>query len=228
MSSTYEIEIKSLLGEEKEAKRVRDLILEKGGLFINKSKQLNHYFVLNDAGAFKNAVAPFIHTEKNISFDEILTFGKNFSVRTREIFLPEDKNKVILVIKASIGSDTSSNGVSRIEFEQVINMTLEKLDSLLIASGLSWQSKWSREREEYTLNDLTICLDKNAGYGYVAEFEMLGTDESKVEKIKLRLAKITEDFGVVELPQDRLERMFAHYNAHWLEYYGTENVFIIK
>jgi hypothetical protein len=34
--------------------------------------------------------------------------------------------------------------------------------------------------------------------------------------------------GVEELPQDRLERMFAHYNAHWPEYYGTEKVFVIE
>jgi hypothetical protein len=34
--------------------------------------------------------------------------------------------------------------------------------------------------------------------------------------------------GVVELGQARLERMFAHYNTHWPEYYGTENIFTIE
>ncbi len=30
-----------------------------------------------------------------------------------------------------------------------------------------------------------------------------------------------------ELAQDRLERMFEHYNKNWPEYYGTEKVFLI-
>jgi len=31
--------------------------------------------------------------------------------------------------------------------------------------------------------------------------------------------------GATELTQDRLERMFAYYNANWPAYYGTEKVF---
>jgi hypothetical protein len=30
------------------------------------------------------------------------------------------------------------------------------------------------------------------------------------------------------LAQERLERMFAHYNQNWPEYYGTTKVFIIE
>ncbi len=37
-----------------------------------------------------------------------------------------------------------------------------------------------------------------------------------------------KEVGVAELPQDRLERMFAYYNLHWPEYYGTENIFTIE
>jgi len=33
---------------------------------------------------------------------------------------------------------------------------------------------------------------------------------------------------VEELPQDRLERMFAYYNKNWPEYYGTEKIFVIE
>jgi hypothetical protein len=36
------------------------------------------------------------------------------------------------------------------------------------------------------------------------------------------------ELGVEELLQDRLERMFAHYNEHWQEYYGTDRTFIIQ
>jgi hypothetical protein len=34
--------------------------------------------------------------------------------------------------------------------------------------------------------------------------------------------------GAEELNQDRLARMFAFYNAHWPEYYGTEKVFTVE
>ena len=62
----------------------------------------------------------------------------------------------------------------------------------------------------------------------MAEFERVIEDESQIETVKKELFDIMEQLGVVELPQDRLERMFAHYNAHWNEYYGTDNVFVIE
>jgi hypothetical protein len=36
------------------------------------------------------------------------------------------------------------------------------------------------------------------------------------------------ELGIEELDAARLERMFAYYNAHWPEYYGTEKVFDIQ
>jgi adenylate cyclase class IV len=73
-----------------------------------------------------------------------------------------------------------------------------------------------------------VCLDKNAGYGYVAEFEKVTDDALKVDTLKAELRSLMSELGVTELPQDRLERMFAHYNQHWAEYYGTNNVFTIE
>jgi len=37
-----------------------------------------------------------------------------------------------------------------------------------------------------------------------------------------------QELGVEELSQDRLERMFSHYNSNWPDYYGTERTFIIE
>jgi hypothetical protein len=36
------------------------------------------------------------------------------------------------------------------------------------------------------------------------------------------------EIGLVELPQDRLARMFEYYNNNWEDYYGTEKVFNIE
>jgi hypothetical protein len=37
-----------------------------------------------------------------------------------------------------------------------------------------------------------------------------------------------QELGVDELAQDRLARMFAHYNQNWPDYYGTDKTFTIE
>jgi predicted adenylyl cyclase CyaB len=221
--SLYEIEIKSLLGNSERASNLRKKIKERGGVLLNSHKQLNHYFILSDIEKFKNKLLSHIGENKQELFKKVLENGGDFSVRTREA-----DGKIILVIKASIGTDTSANGVSRMEFESEMDMTLGELDKLLLDAGLQYQAKWSREREEYRLGDIGICLDKNAGYGYLAEFEKLVTDSTLADSIRKELLELMEDFGVEELPQDRLERMFAHYNKNWQDYYGTDKIFSIN
>lgn len=221
--STYEIEIKSLLGSKEKALELKNKIKPKGAVLSNTNKQLNHYFVLNNIDKIKETLLKYIPKTKKEAFNKILDEGSNPSVRARDV-----DGTVLLVLKASIGSDSSSNGVSRIEFESKMDMTIDELDKLLIDAGLEYQAKWSREREEYKLGDVNICLDKNAGYGYLAEFEKISDDAEKSEEIKRELYKLMADCGVEELPQDRLERMFAYYNANWKDYYGTDKVFNIE
>ena len=221
--SQYEIEIKSLLGGREKADKLKEKIKEKGGALVKSNNQLNHYFVLNDVGKFKEKFNSHLSGEDKVKFNKILEEGSNFSIRTRDT-----DGKVLLVVKASIGDDTSSNGVSRMEFESEMKMTLNELDQLLLDAGLKYQAKWSREREEYKLGDTNICLDKNAGYGYLAEFEKVVADRTLVDIVKKELLGMMRDFEVETLPQDRLERMFAHYNENWHDYYGTDKIFNIK
>lgn len=221
--SLYEIEIKSLLGDKKNADLLSTKIRKRGGKLISKNKQLNHYFVVSDVNQFKTILSSYISESRKETFDKILNEGKDFSIRTRDT-----DGKVKLVIKASIDNDTSSNGVSRMEFENDMSMSLDKLDKILLNAGLQYQAKWSREREEYKLNDVNVCLDKNAGYGYLAEFEKVVSDKSMADSVKRELLNLMGEFGVEELYQDRLERMFAYYNNNWRDYYGTEKVFNIS
>lgn len=220
--SVYEIEIKSLLGAKEKADELRKKIDEKGGSLVSKNNQLNHYFTVNDVSKFKEKLIPHISKEKKELFERILSEGNNFSIRTRDT-----DGEVKLVVKASIGSDSSSNGISRMEFEDKMSITLDELDKLLLDSGLEYQAKWSREREEYKLNDLNICLDKNAGYGYLAEFEKVVPEKFLADSVKNQLLETMSTFGLSELPQDRLERMFSYYNSNWRDYYGTDKVFNI-
>lgn len=223
MSNQYEIEIKSLLGDEKQANILSEKISKRGGTLTAKNRQLNHYFVTSNVVKFKDILLPHIEESKKLLFQKILDEGSNLSIRTRDT-----DGKVLLVIKASVGRDSSANGVSRLEFESKVKITLDELDKLLLDAGLEYQAKWSRERAEYKLKDVNICLDKNAGYGYLAEFEKVVTDRTFANTIKKELLEIMKDFGVEELSQDRLERMFTHYNNNWQDYYRTDKVFNIE
>ncbi|MBP9711075.1 MAG: CYTH domain-containing protein, partial [Candidatus Pacebacteria bacterium] len=144
-------------------------------------------------------------------------------VRTRN-----KDGEVLLVVKASVGDDTSSNGVKRMEFEVKVDLTLEQLDRILLSAGFRYQAKWSREREEYDFKGLNVSLDKNAGYGWLTEFEKVVQGEAGVDAAHKEVVALMAECGVVELPQARLERMFKFYNEHWPEYYGTEKIFTVE
>jgi adenylate cyclase class IV len=76
--------------------------------------------------------------------------------------------------------------------------------------------------------DTILCLDKNAGYGYLAEFERVIDDASLVDSTRTELLAIIESLGYAELDQTQLARMFDFYNKNWNDYYGTEKVFTLE
>ena len=137
--------------------------------------------------------------------------------------------QTIIVVKATVNDESSSNGTARIEWEvDLAPMTLEDMDTKVLEAGFGYQAKWSREREGYDLNrDTVLCLDKNAGYGYLAEFERVITDAEKIDETRTELLGVIESLGYAELDQGKLARMFDYYNKNWSEYYGTEKVFTL-
>ncbi|MDO8564913.1 MAG: CYTH domain-containing protein [bacterium] len=225
MSHTFEIEVKSLLGSKENADALRRKLLAKSPSpkLVGQGKQRNHYFNAPESLAVLSGLSVLLPKEKLPAFEKILAEGKNVSIRTRDA-----DGIVTFIIKASVGDDTSANGVKRIEFEAQVHKTLEELDEILRNIGLTYQAKWSREREEYAVRDFHITIDKNAGYGYLAEFEKVINDESGADAARRELDALMVELGCVELPQDRLERMFKFYNEHWPEYYGTDKVFLIE
>jgi adenylate cyclase class IV len=164
-----------------------------------------------------------INEEKKVNFQELVSKAKDYSVRTR---LADDK--VIFVMKLSVDDTTSSNGTARLEFESTVNLSLDELDAILLKSGFTYQAKWSRDRQEFTYKGQTVTIDKNAGYGYLAEFEKVVDSQEKADAARTEIDSFMAQVGALELPQDRLERMFAYYNTHWPEYYGTEKIFDIQ
>ena len=223
----YEIEIKSLLGSRERADELKRRLVR---LFpalkvLPSHKQRNHYFNKpKDLTTIEKVVCPLLSKEKQTELSRLVANVKgSVSLRTREA-----DGKTLFIIKASIGDDSSANGVSRIKFEEPTALSLEALDKKLLDAGLSYQAKWSREREHYDLGAVYITVDKNAGYGYLAEFEKMIDDGREAEYAKQELKALMAELKCQELAQDCLERMFKYYNEHWEEYYGTEKTFTIE
>ncbi len=219
---SYEIEIKSFIGKQGDADAFRSKILEKGALKHSENKQLNHYFVGGDYQKLALHLAPFLDPHDVVRMNHILTMGKNHSARTRDT-----DGEVRVVIKSSVDSTTSENGIQRMEFEVILPISLDELDQMFIDSGFEYQAKWSRNRELYHLGGTDITLDKNAGYGFLSEFERVVDDASLLDKAEQEIRSLMDEFGIIELDQERLTRMFDYYNENWRDYYGTDKVFTI-
>jgi adenylate cyclase class IV len=224
--SHYEIEVKVLLGHEEAANSLLKLVdsVWLSPKLIGENAQLNHYFVHDKTEDFLTQVEKVLHPDEKGKFHHIMKAGKKHSIRTREV-----DGDTLLVVKASVDDTTSENGVARLEWEYVFpKKPIQEVDDIILSSGGEYQAKWSRSRREYELgNGMHLCLDKNAGYGYLAEFEKITHDPEGIDTIKSEILWLIERLGHQELDQGKLARMFDHYNKNWREYYGTEKVFTI-
>lgn len=223
--SHFEIEVKSLLGEKERADALRQRMqeLDPECACVSTNKQLNHYFEGGHIERLYAGVQELLTKEQRDKLHALVTRGSTFSVRTRQ-----RDEEVLLVVKASIDEGTSENTVKRMEFEEPLAMSLDELDALVQEAGYTYQAKWSREREEYTYKGANVCLDLNAGYGYLAEVEKIVSDESLADQVRTEIDELMAELELEELEQDRLARMFDFYNQNWPEYYGTTKVFIIE
>lgn len=223
--SHFEIEVKSLLGEASNAEALKTKMasLDPEYKLISQNNQLNHYFEGGDIQKLYDNVEHLFKGEQHEKFKKIAEKGSGFSVRTRQ-----RDEEVLLVVKASIDEGTSENTVKRMEFEEPVAISLNELDALVLNAGYTYQAKWSREREEYVYKNANVCIDKNAGYGYLAEFEKIIPDESMADTVRDEIDALMAELGVEELSQDRLARMFDFYNQNWSDYYGTDKTFIIE
>ena len=244
---SYEVEIKSLLGSAERAEEIRKAMkkADPSCSMTSKNRQLNHYFIglpaatsTAQAGGtlqkLHNIVSTHLSDSAKEKLKDLADRAKEFSVRTRG-----KDGAVFLVVKASIDDTTSANGIQRMEFEEpvcvrdpctgrAVPFSLEKLDALVLSAGFAYEAKWSREREEYVCKGTNVTLDKNAGYGWLAEFERIVSSEEEAKKAQDSIRDLMKELDVSELSQERLGRMFAYYNENWPEYYGTEKIFVVE
>jgi adenylate cyclase class IV len=213
-----EVEVKALLSDRDAMLLSRDLDY----CFVEKQSQLNHYFKADAKAIYMFAdVFPAFYCQYKERADYAVP-----SVRTREI-----KNilgsSTCLIFKTTIGDGSSENGSIRIEHEEIVNRSITDLDSILESCGMVVRSKWSRDRCTYKKDDFTVCLDKNAGYGWIIEIEKI-VEKDQVVSAKYEVSSFLNGLGLQELDGDRLERMFAYYEANWGSYYGTDKTFVLE
>ena len=224
---SYEVEIKVLLGNEATKDIFLDTVKETFPDITHSytESQNNHYFQGGSLVALLSVFGPLVSPEQRKKLENIEQTAKSFSVRTRGTL-----TQTIIVVKATVNDETSSNGTARIEWEVDLSpMTLDAMYTLVLSAGFEYQAKWSRARDGYELNaDTMLCLDRNAGYGYLAEFERVIDDVSLVDSTRTDLLQIIESLGYTELDQARLARMFDFYNQNWHDYYGTDKVFTLE
>lgn len=220
----YEIEVKALIGKKARAEELISKMkqLDPEMKTLSQSKQLNHYFEGDDTLLLYEKTESLFDEKATEQMREIIEKGNSLTVRSRQ-----NDDEVFLVIKASIDKGTSDHAISRLEFEEPVKITMDELDRVILDSGYVYQAKWSRKRTQYSYKGTTACLDKNAGYGYLFEFEKIVNYKKDITKSKEDILRLMEELGVQELPQDRLERMFAYYNSNWHRYYGTNKTFLV-
>lgn len=222
---SYEVEIKSLLGSPERAEEIRAAMkaADPSVTLLSRNKQLNHYFIGGTLSQLAARAIPHLSSDAAHRLQDLAAKAKDSSVRTRD-----KDGQVLLVVKASMDDTTSENGIARLEFEEEVDLSLAELDELVLSADYQYQAKWSREREEYRCLGTNVTLDKNAGYGWLAEFERVVDDESLLASARAEIDTLMQRLGAHELPQDRLTRMFDFYNKNWPEYYGTDKIFVVE
>jgi predicted adenylyl cyclase CyaB len=229
IENMFEVELKSLVSDIDEIINLKKIIniLYPKSVLKSSHKQLNSYFLnTGNLQELLKSLKGYISTDKFTELSELVASNPaNYSMRTRET----DGRQTLFIIKIGSDNGDSSNGVSRREFECKVNMPYDQLDLEIINLGFEYLSRWSRERNEYELEkNLNLCIDKNAGYGYVIEIEKMTDSEDKINQIEQELRTVLQNLGLKELNTDRLNRMFDFYNQNWQEYFGTEKVFNLE
>lgn len=225
MTMKYEIEVKALLGSQENTDALLEKLADADPDFsqFDEQKQLNHYFKGGSLGGLTLAAGKYLNTEQVKTLKRIAESATSFSVRSRE-----KNGTTVLVVKGSLDAASADHSHRRMEFEEKIDLPIEELDALIEEAGFELEAKWSAERRFFKFKDMTIDVFFSPGYGYLVEFEKVISDEEKVEQTRADIINDMGILGVKELDPERLNRMFAYYNAHWPEYYDTKNIFTIE
>jgi len=220
----YEIEIKSLLPDQKAADELIERVTRKDSTIelVSEQHQLNHYFKEGDLASLIETMKDHLSTKQLDLIRDIAARAVHINVRAR---LRNDT--VLLIVKGSLDDASAAHSHQRMEFEEPVDMPIDELDELILSSGWQLEAKWQADRKIYRALGLTIDMVKTPGYGYLVEFERVVSDDTARDEAHSQVIAVMKSLNAEELANDRLERMFAYYNEHWQEYYGTDKAFTV-
>jgi len=219
-----EVEIKCLLSGEAE----RDELVAKVSKLYPASKQVKSNVVIisyfykpvQSAKQLLDVAKELVKPADLDTLRSLIDNSSDLSVKARSV-----DGEVFFTVKGAAKGEDAVHAVSRIEFEVVIESSLEELGDKLVAAGIELASKWSSKRDFYELEeDQSLQVEFVAGYGYKAELEIV-TEADEPEEAMETIRKTARDLGLVEADQKLFGRMYEYYNAHWQEYFGTTKVF---
>lgn len=218
-----EIEIKYLLTDKKH----RDVLIgELQKVYPNselkKTSVIISYFYkpAKSVKQILDSARAVLGDEDYEELNSVIKKASNLIVKTRSI-----DDTVYFVVKGAADGEDAVHAINRIEFEVIVDISLEQLNSIVVGSGIELVSKWSSKRDYYDLDkELKMDVEFVAGYGYKAELEIL-TNEEKVDEIVAEIRDVADKLDLTEASQELLGRMYSYYNNHWQEYFNTDKVF---
>lgn len=215
----FEVEVKALVPN---PEALRGLISNQFSVAGINSRQLNHYFSYTPEvlSIFLNAHLPNRCAWYDKYFPEDILTAASLAIRTRW----DSLTGTWLMLKYPIDGSCSQNGTTRREFELNVKEDLDLLDKSLLGIGCEYQSKWSRDRTEFSaLDGLKIFVDINAGYRGICEVEKLVATKEEIPQVQSEVKKVLNFLELDELDSGLLKEMFNFYSANWQEFYGTQN-----
>jgi len=226
---TIELELKAFPGQHTEH------IINYSNDFdvVSTETQLNHYFSGSLTSAQLTSLSEYDIDWTNEKHENLLKFIQDFSqakqsIRTRYSSFYTYPHSSTFVLKATKNDTSSENGTARVELEFNTGRVIEKLDNYLISSlKLNYLSKWSRKRVTYKYlpEDITVCLDLNAGYGTIIDVELLTEEKEDYSADLDRLRYLFQIIEATEIPTSHMDEMFQVYNRNWDKFYGTSLTF---
>lgn len=214
----FEVEVKALVPN---PEALRGLISNQFSVDGINSKQLNHYFSYSPEvlSVFTKEYLPNCCAWDYKEFPEDLITAENLAIRTRW----DSLTGTWLMLKYSVDDSCSQNGTTRREFELNVREGLTDLNNTLLVIGCDYQSKWSRDRTEFKIDDdLKIFVDINAGYRGICEVEKIVTTKEEAPQASAQVRKVLSFLELDELDSGLLKEMFNFYSDNWQEFYGTD------
>lgn len=219
-----EIEIKCLLngenGKQALLRKLKQAFPQHKKL---KSRRVISYFY--KAGATHTQIlevgSQLLNNDELTQLKNVLEHSDALVVKARSI-----DTTVYFSVKGSTKGDDPVHAVNRIEFEAVIDPSLEEVGQIIEQTGIKIASKWSSERSFYALTpELEMNLEFVGGYGYKAELEMLIDNNDSHQDAINTISEAAQQLDLQEASQELFGKMYKYYNEHWQEYFNSNKEF---